>query len=121
MKKVSPETVNGRIRVYKVFYKLLASEKLIESDPMQSINTVRTEKKVKPIVSPEQIGQILKQFDRRTFYGARDYCLILLTYDAMLRLSELLSIRLKDIDLKGRLVKVYMAKAEKNVTVHSLS
>jgi len=107
LKKVSPETVNGRIRVYKVFYKFLATEIQIESDPMKSVQTVRVEKKVKPIVSPEQIGQILKQFDRRTFYGARDYCMILLTFDSMLRLSELLSIKLDNLDLKSRLVKVY--------------
>lgn len=107
LNKVSPETVNGRIRVYKVFYKLLTIENLIKSDPMQSVSLVRSEKKVKPVLSPEQIGLILKQFDRRTFHGERDYCMILLTFDAMLRVSELLSIKLEDLDLKSRLVKVY--------------
>lgn len=107
LKTVCPETVNGRIRVFKVFYKTTCQEKLIQVDPMATIKQVRAEKKIKPVVSPEQIGQILDQFDRRTFYGARDYCMILLTFDAMLRLSELLSIRMKDLDLNSRLVKVY--------------
>jgi hypothetical protein len=43
---------------------------------MVHIKFVKTEKKMKPVVSPEQIGQILKQFDRRTFHGTRDYCMI---------------------------------------------
>jgi len=105
--EVSPETVNGRIRVYKVFYACLTEEKLLENNPMLPIKAVRTERKIKPVVTPEQVGTILSQYDRRTFHGSRDYCMLLLTFDAMLRLSELLSIRLKDIDLKSRLVKVY--------------
>lgn len=90
-----------------MFYNTLLKDQLIQSDPMDSIKNIRIEQKIKPVITPDQIGQILQKFDRRTFHGARDYCMILLTFDAMLRLNELLSIKIEDLDLSSRLVKVY--------------
>ncbi|SYZ71978.1 putative Tyrosine recombinase XerC [Candidatus Zixiibacteriota bacterium] len=105
--KVSPATVNGRIRVYKVFYQHLKNEGLVDRNPLEDIKLVKAELKIKPVLSPEQIAKILTQLDRKSFHGCRDYCMILLTYDSMLRLNELLTIKLSDIDLTNKLVKVF--------------
>jgi site-specific recombinase XerD len=104
---VSPETVNGRIRVYRVFYGHLKDEGFISQNPLDNVKLVKAELKVKPILSPEQIGKILSQLNRKEFHGCRDYCMILLTYDSMLRLNELLTIKVIDIDLTSKLVKVF--------------
>jgi integrase/recombinase XerD len=107
MDKVSAATVNGRIRVFKVFYKHLINEGLIKTNPMQNIKLVRAERKIKPVLTPEEIGRVLGSFNRKFFYGARNYCMVLLTYDSMVRLNELLTIRLSDVDLNAKLIKVY--------------
>lgn len=104
---VSAATVNGRIRVFKVFYKHLSEEGLIDADPMRKIRLIRTEQRVKPVLSVEEMSRVLAQFNRKTFCGARDYCMILLTYDSMLRLTELLTLNLGGIDLHAKLVKVF--------------
>ncbi|MFZ1685532.1 MAG: tyrosine-type recombinase/integrase [Candidatus Zixiibacteriota bacterium] len=104
---VSAATVNGRIRVFKVFFKHLKSEGLIKVDPMVSISLMRAEQKVKPVLSSEEMSHVLAGLNRNTQYGARAYCMILLTYDAMLRLNELLSLRVENVDLHAKLVKVY--------------
>ena len=107
MDKVSAATVNGRIRVFKVFYRHLLNEGLIKVNPMQNIKLVRAERKIKPVLNPEEIGRVLGGFNRKFFYGARNYCMVLLTYDSMVRLNELLTIRLCDVDLNAKLIKVY--------------
>jgi len=107
MNRVSPATVNGRIIVYKVFYKHLFEEGLIGENPTTRLKKVKAPIKVKPVLTPEQMGSVLSKLNRKTFHGSRDHCMILLTFDSMLRLNELLTIRLKDIDLKSKLVKVY--------------
>jgi integrase/recombinase XerD len=104
---VSAATVNGRIRVFKVFYKHLLSEGLIKSDPTAKISLVRAEQKVKAVLSQEQMSCVLSRLNRATRYGARSYCMILLMYDAMLRLNELLSLKIEDVDLRSRLIKVF--------------
>jgi site-specific recombinase XerD len=104
---VSSYTINGRIRVYKIFYKHLKNEGLVDYDPMLNIKLVRTEKRIKPVLSTDEMGLILFGCDRKTYCGMRDYCLILLTYDALLRLNEVLSIKLEDINLSTKIVKVH--------------
>jgi integrase/recombinase XerD len=104
---VSAATVNGRIRVFKVFYKHLSTEGFIEKDPMGHISLIKAEQKIKPVLSPDEIVQVLSHLDRHHFHGARDYCMILLTFDSMLRLGELLGIKLSDIDLNAKLLKVF--------------
>jgi integrase/recombinase XerD len=104
---VSPATVNGRIRVFKVFYAHLKREAFIEANPMDHISLVRTENKIKPVLSVQDMTRVLAQFNRRFFNGARDYCMLLLCYDSMIRLNELLSIRIQDVDLYSKLVKVF--------------
>lgn len=107
MDSTSAATVNGRIRVFKVFFKHLKDEGLVKVDPMSSVRLVRVEQKVKPVLSVEQMSSVLARINRGTRYGARAYCMILLTYDAMLRLNELLSLRIDNVDLHAKLVKVF--------------
>lgn len=83
MDKVSAATVNGRIRVFKVFYRHLMNEGLVSQNPMQNIKLVRAERKIKPVLAPDEIGKVLGSFNRKFFHGARNYCMILLTYDSM--------------------------------------
>ncbi len=104
---VSAATVNGRIRVFKVFYKHLKAEGFVECDPMEGIKLIRAEQKIKPVLSPDEMARVLSCLDRRHFHGSRDYCMILLTYDSMLRLGELLGAKLGDIDLNAKLLKVF--------------
>ncbi|MBK7092371.1 MAG: tyrosine-type recombinase/integrase [bacterium] len=53
------------------------------------------------------MASVLSQFDRKSFNGARDYCMLLLCYDSMIRINELLSIKISDVDLQAKLVKVF--------------
>lgn len=107
MEKVSAETVNGRIRVYRTFFKHLHEEGLIATDPMAKIKMLRGERRLKKVLSVEDLAKVLGTFDRKNYNGARDYLMILLSYDSILRLNELLSIKLSEIDLTRKLVTVH--------------
>ncbi len=97
--EVSAATVNGRIAVYEVFYNHLCEEGLLDEHPTSKLKKIRAPRTIKPVLKPEQIGSILAKLNRKTFHGSRDYCMILLTSDGMLRLNELLSIKLEDIPM----------------------
>jgi integrase/recombinase XerD len=103
----SPMTVNGRITVYKTFFKYLYEEGLISTNPAGSLRKLKVPLKLRKTVAPEEMAKVLMACDRKTFYGDRDFCMMLLTYDSMLRLSELLALKLSDLDLQGRLVKLF--------------
>jgi integrase/recombinase XerD len=100
--EVSPETINGRIRVYRRFFNHLIEECLIEStDPMKGIRLLKTEHKIKPVISPETVQKIVRCIKRNRFEGFRNMVMVLLLWDGMLRKKELLSLKVSDLNLES--------------------
>ena len=73
---------------------------------MEDIKKVKQPHTIKRVVTPAEVGLILEKIDKRTFLGSRDRALILLTFDAMLRLSEVLSIKTEELDLRSGVIHV---------------
>jgi site-specific recombinase XerD len=105
--RVSVATINGRIAVYKVFFRHLKDEGFIEVNPMAEIRKMKQPKLIKEVLTPADMGKVLAQLDRKTFNGSRDFCMLLLAFDAMVRCNELLSIKVDELDLQTGLLKVF--------------
>ncbi len=104
---VSPTTTNGRIQAYRVFYSHMLKEGFVEADPMAGIAKVKQPITIKRVITPEELSRVLDQIDKKTFLGARDRALILLTFDSMLRLNEALNLKTDQLDLRSGVVKVH--------------
>jgi len=62
--------------------------------------------------SPDQVLKILSYFDRKSYYAARNRALFLLGVTTGLRISESLSLKVKDVFQQGKIVdRVYVARA----------
>jgi integrase/recombinase XerD len=106
--KVSDYTVNGRIRVLRLFFNYLHREDLLDNgNPMDRIKLIRAERRLPKIITEEEIQKLLGVPNRRTFTGYRNYIMLLLFWDTMIRLGELLRLKVSDIDLKAGMIKVY--------------
>lgn len=108
-------SINGQIRVLKIFFKFLKEEGLFPSDPTEKIHLLRMEKKLKPVLSEDQIEAMLAVPDRTNFVGMRNFVMVLVFYDTLIRLSELINLKMNDVDLevgtlrilgKGRKVRI---------------
>ncbi|PKK83170.1 MAG: hypothetical protein CVT49_10200 [candidate division Zixibacteria bacterium HGW-Zixibacteria-1] len=67
---VSDETVNGRIRVYRRFFNYLEEEGLWDKpNPTHKIKMIKAEKRVKQVLSPEQIQTALQTLNKKTYEG----------------------------------------------------
>jgi site-specific recombinase XerD len=106
--KVRDITVNGKIRTLKTFFNFLQREGMLNNgNPMTRIGFIRVEKKLRPILSLEEVQKLLKVCNRSTFTGMRNYCMLLLFWDGMIRLLELMNLRADDVDLKEGIIKIY--------------
>lgn len=110
---VSDETVNGRIRVYRVFFRYLTRDGYIEVDPTESLHLLKTDRTEKEVLRPEQISLILEQCPP-TFYGLRDSALLLSMYDGMLRLGETVNLSTTDLYLSERVLFVRKSKSRRS-------
>lgn len=105
---VSDETVNGRIRVYRRFFNYLEEEGLWEKpNPTHKLKLIKASKRIKPVISPEQIERALRTLNKSTFEGYRNLTMIMLFWDTMIRKEELITLKVENLDLRGGLLTVY--------------
>ncbi len=100
-------SINGQVKVLKIFFKFLLEEGMVEEDPAEKIDLLKTEKRIKPIISEEEIEKLLSVPDKKTYTGMRNFCMIIVFYDTLVRLSELINIKIKDIDLDSGTILIF--------------
>lgn len=100
-------SINGQIKVLKIFFKFLIEEDLFDEDPAEKIKLLKTEKRIKPIISEEEIEKLLSVPDKKKYTGMRNFCMILVFYDTLIRLNELINIKIKDIDLDNGTILIF--------------
>ncbi len=97
---LSSYTVAGMVRVLKVFFRFLADEGYLPQNPCERIKVPKVQKKIIRALSDVEIQKILLVQDMKTFIGFRNHLIILLFLDTGMRLSELLNLKLKEIDME---------------------
>jgi len=81
---VSDETVNGRIRVYRRFFNYLEEEGFwTKPNPSHKLKLIKVSKRIKPVITPEQIEHVLHSLNRNTFEGYRNLTMVMVFWDAM--------------------------------------
>jgi integrase/recombinase XerD len=107
---------NNQYRAIQQFWKWWAEEE-DEPNPMLGMKPPKPGEKVVPVFVGDQLAALLKSCERgKSFEDRRDYALLRLFACTGLRLSELTGIRIADVDLVGRTVKV-LGKGDKERTV----
>jgi integrase/recombinase XerD len=89
------------------FYKFLVQEKIIGHDPAQMVDLPKLGLKLPDVLSVQEIQDLLKVPDLTTHRGQRDAAMLELLYAAGLRVSELIRLKIQDINLEAGFVRVF--------------
>lgn len=106
---MTPASVSRNIASIKAFLLFLLKNGKISGDPSERIRPPKVIKKAPQIIPPELIDRLLKQPDANTNKGIRDRAMLELLYATGMKVSELISLKVSDINLGGR----YLACGEK--------
>jgi integrase/recombinase XerD len=87
------------------FFGFLVRERVIQADPTVLVDPPRLGRKLPRTLSFEEVERLLATPDTTTDRGARDAAMIHLTYASGLRVSELVGLRVGDLDLARGVVK----------------
>lgn len=98
-KKYSKKTIARNISTLKSFFKYLKKKNIIKSNPMNLIKTPKIDKKLPKFLNYDDLEKILSIPDTTTFLGKRNALILELLYSTGVRVSELVNIKLNDIDL----------------------
>ena len=86
------------------FHKLLASERVAAADPCDAVEGPRPSRKLPGLLSMEEVERLLAAPNVRSAAGVRDRAMLELLYATGLRVTELISLGLGDVDLETRMV-----------------
>lgn len=104
---LSPRSINRKISSLKSFFGYLISNGMIESNPMLKILSPKTDKKLPSFVEKENINNLLDTWELKdTFRGWRDFLIIEIFYFTGIRLSELINLKISDVNLSNLTIKV---------------
>lgn len=93
--------------VMRSFYRFLVREGLADSDPTAAIPTPRRGRKLPTVLNKGEVRLLLGQPGGGTPYAFRDAAMLEVLYGAGLRVSELVGLRMGDIDLEGGYVRCF--------------
>jgi integrase/recombinase XerC len=105
--KNSNSSINRKISALQSFYKFLLKTKTIESNPLQKHKPLKKEKKLQVPFSEKEIAQVIDNLNGLDdFISLRDKLMIEMFYGTGMRRSELINLKLKDVDISNRTIKV---------------
>jgi integrase/recombinase XerD len=103
---LSAVSINRKISAMKAFYRYLVHERTIQVNPAADLELLKTGRKLPQTLSIEEISSIIDAADEKTALGLRDRACLELLYASGLRVSELLSLKLIDIDMDSKLMRI---------------
>ena len=104
---IEPASINRKIACLRSFFKFLLAQEVIHRDPMAKINVLKTKKRLPGFVKEDDMVKLLdNQNFEENFEGQRNRLILEMFYGTGIRLSELIALNEKSIDLKNRVIKV---------------
>jgi integrase/recombinase XerC len=101
-----------RIAAIRSFARYLRREGVRDDDPAALVGSPRREQRVPQVLTVDEVTALIETPDTSTPLGRRDRAILELFYASGLRLSELVSLDVADVNLSTRMVRV-MGKGRK--------
>lgn len=114
-------SINRSISSLRTFYKFLVREEVVTSSPMRLVHALKTPKRLPVVVEQEKMVDLLDAGGRdlENFEEMRDFIVLELLFGTGIRLSELLHIQERDIDIYNKRILIFGKRGkERLVPVH---
>ena len=106
---MKPTSINRKLATLRSFYKFLMRFGHIESNPCVKLRSLKSQKSIPEFVPEQDILKLLESDSglfTDSFEGFRDKMVFELFYGTGIRLSELINLKAKNIDLYNQRIKV---------------
>jgi integrase/recombinase XerD len=101
----TPSSVARKVAVLKSFYHYLVEARLVDADPTATLGSPKVEKRLPEVLSSEEIGRLLAApAAHSTPKGFRDRAILELLFATGMRVTELVSLDVHDVNLQNKTV-----------------
>ena len=114
---ISRRSVARKLSSLRAFFKYLLRKELIETDPITGLHMMRLEKRLPKFLRDEQIESLMQRPDVTQPIGLRDAAILETLYATGMRVSELVGLDLRDMDLSSEEIKVLGKGSKERITL----
>lgn len=105
-KKYEAKSISRMISSLRSFFKYLKANNIISNNPMLLISNPKVEKKLPKYLTINEVEKILNTPDMSDSVGIRDAFILELLYVSGIRVSELVNIKLSDVEISEKKIKI---------------
>ena len=106
-KGYAAKSINRKISSLRTFYNYLLKEGIVDVNYFKEVENVKTPKKLPSFVDETDMVTILDSIDTNTDLGNRNRVLLELLYATGMRISEVCSLEIKQINFYNNTIKVF--------------
>lgn len=92
-------TISRHLASIRLFYQYLAKSKIVKEDPTKGIQSPKIEKKAPSVLSSQEVSLLLDQPKGEDLKSIRDKAMLEIAYATGMRVTEIISLNISDIDL----------------------
>ena len=114
-------TVSRNLASLRSFYQYLCRTKVITEDPTINLESPKIERKLPKVLTSEQVELLLEQPKCVDLKGYRDKAMLELVYATGIRVTELISLNVEDINLENGYIKCSNKSKERIIPIGTLA
>ena len=114
----SPATVTRSLASIKSFYNYLLLRGQVTANPAKSVVPAKVERKLPQILTSREVELFLAQPEPTDAKGCRDRAMLELLYATGIRVSELISLDVDDLNLPGGMLKCVSRNKERSIPLY---
>ena len=105
-KKDNNSSIDRKLSTLRGYYKYLANEKIVDTNPFKLVSGPKKEKKLPRFFEYSELEELFNVPDLRKKTGQRDRLILELLYATGVRVGELVNIKVSDIDDGEQVIKI---------------
>lgn len=104
--KFNKSSISRNLSALRTFYKYLCEENIVNLNPFKNISNPKKDKKLPNFLNYEEIDKLFDSIDITNAQGLRNRCIVEILYDTGIRVSEIVNLKLDDIDFNKKLINI---------------
>ena len=116
-----PSTISRGLASIRSFYQYETKSKNVEKDPTEGIQSPKIEKRIPSVLTSNEVALLLEQPKNVDLKGIRDKAMLEFAYATGMRVTEIISLNVADVNLETGYVTCKSGKKERTVPVGNLS
>jgi integrase/recombinase XerC len=105
-RKLSPATIERKISTLRAFFRFLARKNIVDKNPATAVPLPKKPKRLPKFLTVDEADALMASVDKKSPHAKRDKAILELFYSSGLRIAELHTVNVEDLDLLKKVVRV---------------